>query len=81
MGGRGCGYVINLFLVSEEGKTWRTVHHAARYRAVLGDVVPLDARLGVRLDPLALLYLAEGLYSHALPCPGSPVRLLELPAP
>jgi hypothetical protein len=35
------GYVVNPFLVSEEDKNWRTVYHAARYRAVLGDVRPL----------------------------------------
>jgi hypothetical protein len=33
----GRAYVINLFLLREEGEGWRTVHHDARYRAVLRD--------------------------------------------
>lgn len=33
----GRAYVVNLFLVSEQGEGWRTVHHGARYRAVLRD--------------------------------------------
>ena len=84
MGRRGRGYVVNLFLVSQEGKNWWTVYHAARYCAVLCDVVPLVARLGVRLVPLALLYVAEALYSHAFPftalpsgCLNSPLRSLR----
>jgi glycine/sarcosine N-methyltransferase len=28
-------YVVNLFLLSEEGENWRTVHHTTRYRAML----------------------------------------------
>lgn len=27
-------YVVNLFLLSEDGEVWRTIHHDARYRAV-----------------------------------------------
>jgi glycine/sarcosine N-methyltransferase len=33
----GRAYVFNLFLLSEEGEAWRTVHHDAPYRAVLRD--------------------------------------------
>jgi glycine/sarcosine N-methyltransferase len=33
----GRAYVVNLFLVSEESEGWRTIHHGARYRAVLRD--------------------------------------------
>ena len=31
----GRAYAVNLFLLSEEAEGWRTVHHDARYRAVL----------------------------------------------